>query len=192
MKKVNFLPIFMLCFLISFAAFAQGPEHSPKLDKEKGFNALKIGAKLSVVKSILQKDTLPKNNSWEPNEGMEGITEIYLVDLTKPGYKTFQGKEVARIEVYISPYFGEDEAPIVWQVKIFFKKISEKDCDDFFAKMFTAYGNASLVMDTPRTGDEIITWYSEDVLMNATSFYNGMEDPKDTYFVVQFSSAKGG
>jgi hypothetical protein len=191
MKKLNVFSAFIFCFLFLFSAFAQEPQHSPKLDKEKGFNALKIRAPLTAVKSILQKDTIPKKDSWEPTEGgesMDGISEIYLVDPTKPEYKTFMGKDVARIEVYISPDFGENKTPIVWDVKIFFKKISTDDFKKFFDKLFTAYGPASLVLDVPRKGDQIDTWYSEDVLMSATSFIGGMGELKDAYFMVSFSS----
>lgn len=195
MKQVAF--IFTL--LISASSFAQGPPHSPKLEKENGFNQLKIGALFSNVKSVLQKDTLNRKTSFEPKAQTVSYTDrIYLVDLKKPGYSQFCGKNIARIEVWFYKHYdqeGEGTGDFeISEVKIFLKKISGPDTDNFFSKLMELYGNSSISVDVPEKGDEILTWYSPMVMMYATSFYGDMasEQLKRDYFEIHFESALGG
>ncbi len=169
------------------------PAHSGKLDKEQGFNALKIGALFSQVRSVLQKDTLNRKLSLEPNAQMvKYISRMYLADLKKPGYASFSGRKIDRIEVWFLP--GEGNELAVSEVKLFFKKISDDDTNTFFQSVTKLYGSpASLGLDQPSKGLDTFTWYSEKVLMNGTTYYGDpvTEEPKPGYFKIEFESAEG-
>jgi hypothetical protein len=187
--------VFVL-LIYSLKGIAQGPEHSPKLTKENGFNAFKIGAKYSLVKDFLLKDTLNRSLSFDAQDITSGFfTRMFLANLKKPGYSEFLGLKIDRIEVWFSMDMNsEDEhaEDVISDVNIYFKKVSDKNTGDFFAKLFEVYGGAYPVLDFPEKDDELITWYSEDVMMDALSFYGGEKKPKRDYFEIHFFSAKGG
>ena len=185
--------------LLSFSLSAQSPIQSAKLEKEKGFNLLKVGALYSEIKSVLQKDTLNRKDSFEPKCQIVSYTDrIYLVNLKKPGYSQFNGKNIDRIEVWFQAHYddkGEAKDYEITEVKIFFKKISEADTDAFFNRLIDIYGMpASGGVDFPEEGVDTYTWFSEMVLMNGTSFYGdpATEKMKKEYLKVSFESAVGG
>jgi hypothetical protein len=200
MKNIFFLSIVIFSTTFAQPILAQdGPVSSSKLEKEQGFNLLKIGAKLSSVRSVLLKDTIARSSSWgDSSEIYSGaIDGVYLVDLKKSGYASFLGKPIERIEVFISSAFSstfdeKNEDPIVWRVTLYFKKTSNKDASDFFLKMMEVYGGSYPVLDMPREGDETMLWFSENVLLNALSYSGSEAAPKDDYFKIEFSSSKGG
>jgi hypothetical protein len=188
----------LICtLLLSFPAylFAQLPEHSSKLEKEQGFNILKVGAMLSKVKAVLQRDTLDRSKSLEPKAQTMGWTDrVYLVDLKKPGYAKFCGKNIERIEVWFMHAEEGDDFTIT-EVKIFFKAVSDKDTKDFFDKVVAAYGMpASYGLDLPEPGMITHTWYSSLVLMGGTSYYGDpvTEEVKTDRIKIEFGTAVGG
>jgi hypothetical protein len=189
--------LFSLLLLIVSAlpALAQGPPHSDKLATDQGFKALKIGAKLSDVKSILLKDTIARSTSFEPaDQILEWEQAVYLVDLKKPGYSEFYGRKIVRIEVYVSNLFNESEGDIqtIDVVKIFVDKGGETGFTNMAAAMSKDYGTATGGVDFPVEGFDQWTWWSEDVLMTALNWYGDENEPKQDYCKIEFSSAKGG
>jgi hypothetical protein len=192
------IKVLLSALLLTASSFAQGPDHSDKLEKEKGYGVLQIGALYSKIKTVLQKDSVNRKMSFEPGAQTISYTDrIYLVDLKKPGYSMFCGKKIDRIEVWFMHHVdpeGELTNDLeISEVKIFFKATTAGDMDAFTKKMMEIYDNPASFGADP-SGEVIGTWYSSLVLMNFASFYGDpvSEKTKKEYLKVSFESAVGG
>ena len=188
-----------IALLFGTVLHAQDIPTSEKLEKEKGFGLLQLGAVYSKVKTILQKDSIKKKDSFEPGaQTMKSTRFIYLANLKIKECATFCGRAVARVEVWFTEHYNEEGEKTndyeISEVKVFFKAVSDKDTKEFFDKLFNLYGvPTSLIYDTPEKGDTIITWFCSTVLMNGTSFRGDMasEEIKRDYFCVKFEASYG-